>query len=83
MQCATDPMKCQAKHISRKLKEGDYKGAICIASSKDCIATLDSDTLRALKKNIPAITLSQVFLNFFDSYSPFAQAGEDEVLQAI
>ena len=54
-QRAIDPMKHLAKRLSYKLEEGDYRGAIRLASLEDSVGSLDSDTLRALSVDLQVI----------------------------
>ena len=43
------PIECLATRISTKLEEGDFKGAVRLASSEDSIADLNEETLASLR----------------------------------
>ena len=42
-----------AKRVTSKLEDGDFRGAVGIACSEDCLATFNSDTLTALQAKHP------------------------------
>ena len=51
---AQDPLKTLAVRVASKLDEGNFKGAVHLASSKDSVAELSDRTLQALKGKHPA-----------------------------
>ena len=51
--CSADPLMSLASHISAKLEEGDFKGAVRIACSDDSIADMDQATLTAFQQKHP------------------------------
>ena len=46
---AVDPMEALASRVANKLEEGDYKGAVRLASGSDSIADHSPATLESLK----------------------------------
>ena len=51
---AQDPLETLAVRVASKLKEGDFKGAVRLASSENSVAELSDRTLQALKEKHPA-----------------------------
>ena len=49
----TDPLKNLAARVATKLEEGDFRGAVRIASSNDSFAPVNSQTLDLLKEKHP------------------------------
>ena len=50
---SSDPMQYLAKHMSAKVKEGDYRGAVRIACSEDVISDITDETISALREKHP------------------------------
>ena len=50
---AQDPLDTLAVRVASKLEEGDFKGAVRLASSEDSVAELSDRTLQALKEKHP------------------------------
>ena len=46
----SDPLRMLSKRVSAKLEEGDYRGAVRVASSEDTMAVLSPETILALKQ---------------------------------
>ena len=73
-----------ANRISSKLEEGDYKGAVCIASSVDYLAVCNGDTLAILKEKHSSpqyqFSIPDVLLENFDSAKNIS---EEEVARPI
>ena len=53
-QTTTTSLETLATRISAKLEEGDFRGAVRLASSKDTIADLNEETLSALRDKHPS-----------------------------
>ena len=51
---ARDPLETLAIRVASKLEEGDFKGAVRLASSEDSVAEPNDRTLQALKEKHPA-----------------------------
>ena len=51
---ARDPLETLAIRVASKLKEGDFKGAVHLASLEDSVAESSDRTLQALKEKHPA-----------------------------
>ena len=49
----SNPFKSLARHVSAKLEEGDFKGAVRLASSEDTLADFSDATLSALRAKHP------------------------------
>ena len=74
-----------AKWVSSKLEEGDYKGAVRLASSDDLIADEDEARINALRSKHPS-PHPDILIPPFPSDSgviPSILVQEDEVARAI
>ena len=70
--------------VSAKLEEGDFKGAVRLASSEDSIAVPNSETLAALQEKHPLPHPDSVFPQVSSQDLPMpVQVAEDEVARAI
>ena len=47
-----------ARRVSRKLEEGNIKGAVRLATSEDIIAEVNDSTISALQSKHPPLTLN-------------------------
>ena len=75
------PMDNLAARVSSKLEEGDFRGAVCIASSNDSLADFSEGTLGALKaKHPPSDASYDIPVDVLDSFIPVSS---HEVVRAI
>ena len=79
-----DPVDTLAGRVSAKLEEGDFKGAVRLASSEDSIAVPSSETLATLweKYPLPHPDSAIPLVSTEDQPMP-VQVSEDEVARAI
>ena len=77
-----DPDTQLAARVSAKLEEGDFKGAVRLASSEDTLAPLNEATLEALKKKHPPPPLDSIIPSAYQTSQHLTISGED-VTQAI
>ena len=78
------PVDTLAGRFSAKLEEGDFKGAVRLASSEDSIAVSSSETLAALREKhpLPHPNCAIPLVSTEDQPTP-VQVSEDEVARAI
>ena len=67
---SVDPTAVLATRVSSKLEEGDFRGAVRVASSEDRIVDMSESTLTALQGNILFLTRTRQSHHFLPS-SPF------------
>ena len=81
---ARDPVDTLAGRVSAKLEEGDFKGAVRLASSEDSIAAPSSETLAALREKhpLPHPDSAIPLVSTEDQPMP-VQVSEDEAAGAI
>ena len=79
-----DPVDTLPGRVSAKLEEGDFKGAVRLASSEDSIAVPSSETLATLREKHPLLHAdSAIPLVSTEDHPMPVQVSEDEVARAI
>ena len=79
-----DPIESLAARISAKLEEGDFGGAVRLASSDDTLAAMDNSTFTALQyKHPPPHPDSVVMPLHVDLQPPSISVNEDDIVRAI
>ena len=77
-----DPLKTLAPRVAAKLEEGDFRGAVRIASSSESFAPNNGETLAALKSTHPAPHHDSI-IPLKPSSDQALQVDNDEVARAI
>ena len=80
-----DPLKNLTSHVSFKLEEGDFKGALRVACSEDSMADINAvETLSALKEKHPPMHLNSQFPPLVEgTASTQISISEEDVCHAI
>ena len=50
---SSDPLRALARRVTTKLEEGDFRGAVCTASSEDSIAEITVEVISELEEKHP------------------------------